>query len=378
MLKYLSKEFPKLSKAEEHFEVDYFAEDPLLNIASEPASSSPSATPKSGNRFSSRDLDSLSPLFFSPRGKSIGERSNMTVGDVIVEVCSLFRRMSLRLKRQLVTYLFRQLIRNTVSDVGFLKFVGRDFLDISVQAMQKLYHAGKNNLVYLLSKCFKAPEDQPDSVTATRLPLNKMPFGLLDYNIHFFAADTTVHLGTEPHYARWLETMYAHFGHKWLCLFRGPTWQYEEETRVSQKDKEVDVLEMALNISDISLFEANTVEAEMEVHAEAGVEDCTSVEKRKRTDEEKDDTVQSSNTVANVSTLWSRLGQEDVTEICEGVEDPKTVQEAAGVNPQASWQKQNSGIYNPLKVLLKCFHFCILTLKQVCVALAPLTCSCCG
>ena len=59
-----------MSKAEEHFEVDYFSEDPLVNIASESASSSPSTTPKYGNRFSSNtDRNSLSPLFFSPRGK---------------------------------------------------------------------------------------------------------------------------------------------------------------------------------------------------------------------------------------------------------------------------------------------------------------------
>ena len=36
MLKHLSKEFPTLSQAEEHYEVDYFSEDPLIDIASEP------------------------------------------------------------------------------------------------------------------------------------------------------------------------------------------------------------------------------------------------------------------------------------------------------------------------------------------------------
>lgn len=275
----------------------------------------------------------------------------MTVGDVIVEVCTLFRIMSLRLKRQLVTYLFRQFLRNTVSDVGFLKFVGKDFLDISVQAMQKLYCAGKNNLVYLLSRCFQAPDDQPKSATATRLPLDRMPFGLLDYNIHFFATDTTVCLGTEPHYARWLETMYAHFGHKWLCLFWGPTWQYKEDSQVTQSDREVDILEMALNISDISLREDNLMEAEVEP-GDVG-EECTSTNNRKRTEEEKDDSMTTSTNTANVSTLWSRLDQQDVAEISEGLEDPKTVQEAAGVNTQASWQKQNSRIYNSLKV-----YFC--------------------
>ena len=85
MLKYLSKEFPTLSQAEEHFEVDYFSEDPLINISSEPTSCSPIATPKSANRFGSNaDLDSLSPLFFSPHGKGNGERSNMT-SDLFVQ-----------------------------------------------------------------------------------------------------------------------------------------------------------------------------------------------------------------------------------------------------------------------------------------------------
>lgn len=77
-------------------------------------------------------------------------------------------------------------------------------------------------------------------------------------------------------------------------------------------------------------------------------EECTSTKKGEMA-EEKDDSTTTSNIGANVSTLWSRLNQQDVAEITEGLEDPKTVQEAAGVNPQASWQKQNSGIYNPLK-----------------------------
>lgn len=57
--------------------------------------------------------------------------------------------------------------------------------------------------------------------------------------------------------------------------------------------------------------------------------------KRKRTEEEKDDSITTSNTAANVSALWSRLDQQDAAEISEGLEDPKTVQEAPGVNPQA-------------------------------------------
>jgi hypothetical protein len=62
----------------------------------------------------------------------------------------------------------------------------------------------------------------------TRMPLQRMPFGLVDYNIKYFSSHSSQKLKMEDHYAKWLETMYAHFGHKWLCLFRGPYWQYEE------------------------------------------------------------------------------------------------------------------------------------------------------
>ena len=56
--------------------------------------------------------------------------------------------------------------------------------------------------------------------------------------------------------------------------------------------------------------------------------------KRKRTEEEKDYSVTTSTNTANVSTLWSRLDRQNVAEISVGLEDPKTVQEATGVNPK--------------------------------------------
>ena len=60
---------------------------------------------------------------------------------------------------------------------------------------------------------------------------------------------------------------------------------------------------MALDISDISLLEDNLVEAEVEPGAVG--EECTSTNKRKRTEEEKDDSMTTSTNTANVSTLWS-------------------------------------------------------------------------
>ncbi|CAB4042952.1 Hypothetical predicted protein [Paramuricea clavata] len=89
--------------------------------------------------------------------------------------------------------------------------------------MKVLHIEGKHNLLYHLSHCFLSEEENG----STCMPLNRMPYGLIDYNIGFFSSASSQKLGLEEHYAMWLETMLAHFGQKWLCLFSGPCWQYE-------------------------------------------------------------------------------------------------------------------------------------------------------
>ena len=98
-------------------------------------------------------------------------------------------------------------------------------MHVSLEAMKVLFKEDKHNLVYHTCLCFiREHENEP-----TRMPLNRMPFGLIDYNLRFFSAASLWEIGMEDHYAQWLETMFAHFGQKWLCLFRGPFWQYDVE-----------------------------------------------------------------------------------------------------------------------------------------------------
>ena len=75
VLKNLQKEFDSLSRAEEHFNIDYFAEDPLLNVG---PLGSVTSTPRSAHPLSiDVVVNSLSPLFFSPsHGKSALERDD--------------------------------------------------------------------------------------------------------------------------------------------------------------------------------------------------------------------------------------------------------------------------------------------------------------
>ena len=112
--------------------------------------------------------------------------------------------------------------------LDFYKFVNNDFLASSVTGMKTLFMNSKQNLIFYLSKCFEGP--------IPRMPINQMPCGLLDYNIRFFAKASTQNLGNEELYASWLATMFSHFGHKWLCLHRGPAWQYEEQTNDEIED----------------------------------------------------------------------------------------------------------------------------------------------
>lgn len=88
-----------------------------------------------------------------------------------------------------------------------------------ISGVNTLYCNGKKNLLYIFSKILS--ED--------KLKLDRMPFGLIDYNLRFFHAESAVKLEMENHYAVWQETMLAHFGHKWIALNRGPMWQYDED-----------------------------------------------------------------------------------------------------------------------------------------------------
>lgn len=169
--------------------------------------------------------------------------------------------MSSRLKTQLLNYIFKQLVIES-DGLEFFKFVNSDFLTTSLSGMRTLFKNEKANIIFDLSKCFEN--------SSPRMPLERMPYGFLDYNIRFFARDSTVNVKMVEHYSSWLETMFAHFGHKWLCLHRGPVWQYEStcsaesegplqnsldqgHTDIGMDVAEVDIIQKALQHSSINL-----------------------------------------------------------------------------------------------------------------------------
>ena len=90
--------------------------------------------------------------------------------------------------------------------------------------MNVLQSAGKDNIIYHTARCFgqKRPgQDMP------RLPLDRMPFGIIAHNLKFFASDNVRYLQAPEDYKSWCQSMYTMFENKWASMRLGPLWSYE-------------------------------------------------------------------------------------------------------------------------------------------------------
>ncbi|CAB4008422.1 Hypothetical predicted protein [Paramuricea clavata] len=202
VLKTLAKEYGTLSDAEKDFEIDYVHDSVGSAI---PVPSSPAAV----FNFS----DNLSPISKESPCKGSAGNNPGTVGDIVQNFITTFKcSMSQRLKEQLLNYLYKLFVIE-LGGMALYQFVQADFLNKSLNAMTTLLQEGKKNLLYGMSRCF---ERRKDGTTETSMPLSRMPFGLIDYNVRFFAADSCQKLGVEDHYVQWIATTFAHFGHKWM------------------------------------------------------------------------------------------------------------------------------------------------------------------
>ena len=212
-----------MSEAEEHFGVNYFQ------------GTVEGAMPQSPQM---QDTSTLSPLFrASPSIKRL--RNESPLGEIIPKFLSLFKeQMSSKMKSQLVNHLFKLMVEGQ-HGLQFLHFLHGDCIEKVTNGILALFHAGKENIVYQLERI----------IADKRIDMERMPFGLIDYNIRFFNVDSTVKLKMEEHYSVWQETMFAHFGHKWVSLNRGPMWQYDEEEELEDSDAvtSCDILAEALN-----------------------------------------------------------------------------------------------------------------------------------
>ena len=92
--------------------------------------------------------------------------------------------MSSRLKMQVLKHIFKLIIMEH-GGTDYLAYVTSDFPKTCFSAMNTLYEKKKHTLIIQLCKCLESVNG------ASRMPLDRMPFGLLDYNIQFYASSRT-------------------------------------------------------------------------------------------------------------------------------------------------------------------------------------------
>ncbi len=187
--KFLALNFSSIDKAEEFFNIDY---------------ESDFVTPKKS--------ESIKQEFSSP-------------SESISECLKIFQSSSINMKSQLLNKIFFSYLEELFDDRSLIEKFPKDCLSVFINAVENLHKKGKDNLIFNAAKCFTLREDKEQ----TRLPTGKMPFGLFDYMVKFFSRDTSYIMKCEKDYEDWQTSMYANFGVKWVCVSRGPCWEYEVE-----------------------------------------------------------------------------------------------------------------------------------------------------
>ncbi|XP_077987455.1 uncharacterized protein LOC144442058 [Glandiceps talaboti] len=108
-------------------------------------------------------------------------------------------------------------------------YVPDDFLKVSVSAFRNLHDYKRRNTLYELAYSIGTARSDE---SGPRMPLDRMPFPLIETNCHFFTVDYIDQVRYSEEYVKYLETMHTYFGEKWAALHCGPTFKYENATGV--------------------------------------------------------------------------------------------------------------------------------------------------
>ena len=257
--RYLREKFTNISDAEEAYSINYFHDDELFGIQHEVTS-----TPTSSDQVPSA-VHASPMLVFSPLKHA--EEKNLP-GSVLDVVSSGFVELTQRQRQQLMVNLFHKWLKLHVHQKLNANYVSLDFLPLLSNALKVLLVNGKNNVLYDAARCFgemRPGEDCP------RMPLSRMPFGLISHNLRFFASDDASYLEAPPDYKSWYQSMYTLFGNKWAAMHNGPMWSYtgnsdKEVESAPSGDQSSDILTQALQQTfecDFELLQELTFESNL-------------------------------------------------------------------------------------------------------------------
>ena len=111
-----------------------------------------------------------------------------------------------------------------LKDIGMEGYCPGNIPSLSLLAMNALKVAKRPNTVANLITCLTGTFADDTE----RLDINRMPYPLIETNLSFFSSEMRQSVKIHDSYHQWLQTMYAHFGEKFVALFTGPMWKVQE------------------------------------------------------------------------------------------------------------------------------------------------------
>ncbi|XP_061170730.1 uncharacterized protein LOC133180178 [Saccostrea echinata] len=117
------------------------------------------------------------------------------------------------------------------------------FPSLAMEAMKMLKEKGKSNVLRDFARCLglKRPESNEPL-----MPVDRMPFGLIQHQIQFFCASDVRQISIPEDYYQWLETLDAEFDDRLGRVLRGPMWSGQSSDCVG------DPLKARVNLAAVS------------------------------------------------------------------------------------------------------------------------------
>lgn len=262
-------------------------------------------------------------------------------------------RLSKKQRIQLATKIFMFIAENDFEE-QLKYFIPRDFIEICLSAMKHLQNNCKDNVVADLCRSLGMRKDG----SATRLDVDKMPFGLIAYNCKFFAIDDASNLHASQDYMKWMETMYSYFGNTWASLHLGPMWSYTDFQDEKEESKERDIVGEALAMAlkeKMVLPDLPTplpIEAVVSKTPEGPLPLVPTLHVDLRSPEQIPSLESHPACHQHRSTLWSSLSPSEREEIDEAETNPEDIGAMFGLQVQA--KKTTSLKRNTMEVSLNC------------------------
>ena len=340
--RHLVNQFRTLEEAEDFYKIDYFeGQQEESSAAAGKATSTPIKPPLrnlSGN---------LSPIFHQSPLKNV--TPEFSTGDLIKLMMNGFLKMTRLQREQFFSNLF---CIHLSHDVGINDgYVPANFLQLAGSSFKNLQVAGKENTLYFLAR--SVGESRPGG-RGPRMSLDRMPFGLIHHNLQFFAKDNVSNLHPCEHYAEWLTTMFAHFGHKWDKLYQGPMWSYDGDS----SDEEGDLPPFLEPQISQSLHNVITQESEEPTSTsfnrpfdEMGDLLSQAVWETEGLEELMCNTgTQDIEPSSEISTLWNGLSVSDMAELEQASDSPLQIEQLHNARPSRT-RKHKHAKRDPLKVI---------------------------